>query len=105
VAISGLPRPPSIPEASGYFLVPAELEEAQSWPKVGLAEARQVYGMGFTSSNQPGSTTPYDKNLHKCSGNGLCVADAKLMLVSLNLNDTPVGYQPPKGPPVNIRLT
>jgi ABC-type bacteriocin/lantibiotic exporter with double-glycine peptidase domain len=30
-------------EASGYFLVPAELEEAQSWPKVGLAEARQVF--------------------------------------------------------------
>src|SRR5215472_1094854 len=27
------------------------------------------------------------------------------MLVSLNLNDIPVGYQPPKGPAVRIRLT
>jgi RHS repeat-associated protein len=92
-------------EASGYFLVPAELEEAHSWRNVSLAEAGQVYGMGFTSTNQPGSLTPNDKNLHGCGDNGLCAADAKLMLVSLNLSDTPVGYQPPKGPAVRIRLT
>jgi YD repeat-containing protein len=92
-------------ESSGYFLVPAELERAQNWREVGPAEARQVYGMGFTSTNQPGSLTPDDKNLHGCGDSGLCVTDAKLMLVSLNLNDTPVGYQPPKGPAARIRLT
>jgi hypothetical protein len=92
-------------EASGYFLAPANLEQAQSWREISLVEARQIYGMGFTKFSQPGATTPDDKAAHGCSGNGLCAADAKMMLVSLNLNDTPVGYQPPKGPPVKIRLT
>lgn len=35
----------------------------------------------------------------------MCVANAHTMLVSLNLNDTPVGYQPPLGPAVFFRLS
>ena len=31
-------------------------------------------------------------------GCGMCVYDVHEMVVSLNLNDTPVGYAPPKGP-------
>ena len=93
-------------EGSGYFLVPDSAGPADSWRVATAEEAQQVYGMGFTAQNQPGSTTPGDNNLNDSNcGAGMCVANAKTMVVSLNLNDTPVGYTPPKGPPVKIRLT
>ena len=36
---------------------------------------------------------------------GMCGYDITEMTVSLNLNDTPVGYAPPKGPPAFVTLT
>ncbi len=36
---------------------------------------------------------------------GMCAANAHTMMVSLNLNDTPVGYQPAIGPAVYVGLT
>jgi RHS repeat-associated protein len=63
---------------------------------------------GRSTSSQPGATTPNDI---KISGGcdkdstGMCVPDAHAMNVSLNLNDTPVGYAPQKGPSAFIRLT
>lgn len=90
-------------EASGYFLVPGRAASSAdaAWRTASAAEARQVYGMGYTAQSQMGATTPDDK----CSGRGMCVAGAKTMLVSLTLNDTPVGYLPAKGPSALIRLT
>ena len=35
----------------------------------------------------------------------MCGYDFTEMVVSLNLNDRPVGYAPPKGPPVYLTLT
>lgn len=92
-------------ESSGYFLVPTQEQPEAPWRTASLEEAREVYGMGFTNQNQPGATTPGDNSLRNDPNCGMCGADAKLMVVSLNLNDSPVGYQPPLGPSPRIRLT
>ncbi len=97
-------------EASGYFLVPVQKTAHQSnmpWRNASPEEATLAYGMGYTNSNQPTSTTPCDndKSSVATASNGMCVADAKSMVVSLSLNDTPVGYQPPIGPSPYVRLT
>ena len=97
-------------EASGYFLVPAKTRKLSSWRLATPDEAKRVYGMGQTNTNQMGGTKTVDNTVKtnpKCNGCScpMCDVNAKTMLVSLNLNDTPVGYQPPKGPSAKIRLT
>ncbi|SEG15179.1 YD repeat-containing protein, partial [Nitrosospira multiformis ATCC 25196] len=105
-------------EASGYFLVPAGTQKVASWRMATPEEARRIYGMGQTSVNQPGTTQKLDSNLTCSNPKGpvpltgsaasppaMCVVNAKMMLVSLNLSDVPVGYQPPKGPSAKISLT
>lgn len=92
-------------EGSGYFLVPTQSTPQLAWRDATEREASQVYGMGFTSINEPGATKPNDVDLNKNCGKGMCVANAKLSTVSLNLNDTPVGYTPALGPAVKIRLS
>jgi len=104
-------------ESSGYFLVPAEGAAtgiAESWRAVAAesAEAKAVYGMGTAYYSPWGMTTVSDaKNCTRCSLNnmapqpqpesgkpgGMAIASAHIMSVSLNLTDTPVGYQPQKG--------
>src|SRR5262249_39474669 len=91
--------------ASGYFLIPS----AQFGPglrEVTVAEANTVRGMGFTGSNDPDATRPSDTTAESENGNcGMCGYNVTEMLVSLNLKDTPVGYAPPKGPPVYVTVT
>jgi YD repeat-containing protein len=93
-------------EGSGYFLAPGDRHSA-GWRDVGVDEASQIRGMGFTSSNKPGATTPQDDKTKGCSprSGGMCGYDFTEMVVSLNLNDSPVGYAPPKGPPAYVTLT
>jgi RHS repeat-associated protein len=92
-------------ESSGYFLVPGEQPNSE-WRDVTSAEAAQVIGMGFTGSNDPTATTPQDDTAQGNNPNcGLCGYDFTEMTVSLNLSDTPVGYTPPKGPDVHVKLT
>ena len=92
-------------ESSGYFLVPEKALPA-GFRAVTLAEAGNVHGMGYTTNNDPGATSPDDDKGHDpCSGHGMCVANFHSMVLSLNLTDTPVGYAPPKGPPVFVTLT
>jgi RHS repeat-associated protein len=92
-------------EASGYFLVPAGTQKVASWRTATPEEARRIYGMGGTSNNQPGGIQTKDNNLTCPTSFPMCQVNAKTMLVSLNLNDTPVGYQPQKGPSAKISLT
>jgi YD repeat-containing protein len=92
-------------ESSGYYLVPSNAPQSSQWRTASLDEASRVRGMGYTTQNQPGATTPTDATARGCGSRGMCVADAKLMTLGLNLNDTPVGYSPQKGPPVLVRLT
>ncbi len=95
-------------ESSGYFLVPGR-ELAANWREVSATEARQVKGMGYTGSNESSATTPNDGKACNCDGqgssSGMTRYDFTEMVVSLNLNDTPVGYAPPKGPAAYVTLT
>ena len=92
-------------EASGYFLVPTGTRKLSSWRAATPEEAKRIYGMGQTNVNQAGATQTGDNALKPDPGCPMCIVNAKMMLVSLNLNDTPVGYQPPKGPSAKVRLT
>ena len=99
-------------EASGYFLKPRGVTNFADWRRVNSAEVQQVHGMGYTATSDPTATRPQDikvKNT-QCSlcppcGRGMCDYNVQEMLVSLNLNDTPVGYAPPVGPPAYVTLT
>ncbi|HSB97888.1 MAG TPA: RHS repeat-associated core domain-containing protein, partial [Spongiibacteraceae bacterium] len=97
-------------ESSGYFLLPSK-KLAEGFRSVSMAEASQVHGRGLTADQVPRATTPKDEKGHPpCSDSGppnggMCGANFHSMVVSLNLTDTPVGYQPPKGPSVFVTLT
>ena len=99
-------------EASGYFLVPASVVAANptaGWRMVGLhsAEAKAVYGMGNTFNVPPGACSNCDPATGDQGGDqpgGMTIAKARIMSVSLNLNDTPVGYKPQKGLPAQVTL-
>ncbi|MEQ1742928.1 MAG: RHS repeat-associated core domain-containing protein [Candidatus Nitrotoga sp.] len=92
-------------EASGYFLVPTKQLQS-GWREIQLAEADSLHGMGYTGSTTPANTTPQDdKTKPGDCNNGMCGYNFTEMVVSLNLNDTPVGYKPPKGPSVFTSLT
>ena len=106
-------------EASGYFLVPPG-PLPDGWTSVAADEAKTIYGKGDTggASQDP---KPGDKKSNPCGGNsgstgsmdngssgdasggegrGMSVYSFRLMLASLELTDTPVGYRPPYGNPV-----
>jgi YD repeat-containing protein len=113
-------------EGSGYFLVPESVMNANpkaGWRAVAASstEAKAVYGMGQASYPQKGANSQDD-----CSANprpplstsntptsplsgpirslAMTVCNAKTMVVSLNLSDTPLGYTPQKGKPVYATL-
>lgn len=97
-------------EASGYFLVPSDASSttpsSTEWRVATAEEANRVHGKGITDNNDPTATKPKDrKTCPERNGRGMCVANAHTMLVSLNLSDVPVGYEPQKGPSALIRLT
>lgn len=89
----------------GYFLVPAD-SMPTGWQTVTDAEGQKVFGKSGSSYPNPDAFTPKDKkpNCPPCC-NGMARASAHLMLVSLNIMDTPLGYKPPVGPPVNFTIT
>ena len=100
-------------QASGYFLIPAG-PLPSGWEAVGETEAAQVFGKGVTSGNDEDRTGPDD---HKSGGGGgpggpeprcsagMAVYSFHTLVVSLNIEDTPVGYQPPYGYPVYFTAT
>lgn len=95
-------------ETSGYFLVPSGALPA-GWRTVSDAEGARIWGKGQTSNNNPDDTSPDDKKKddpQSCpAGGGMAAANAHLMVVSLNIVDTPVGYRPPVGPAVRFTVT
>ena len=109
-------------EASGYYLALGK-QDLGPWRLVAAAEASHVRGMGYTQDNDPDDDTPDDpdcdcgggSNASGMSGPGEADSgdeDVGLtryafteMLNSLKLQDSPVGYVPPKGPPVPVTLT
>lgn len=98
-------------ETSGYFLVPPG-ELTRGWRAVEAQEGESVWGKGLTGDNDPGPHGPCDPSTpggNSCPKNdggckGMAVPRVHLMLVSLNINDEPVGYSPPVGPSVRFMV-
>jgi RHS repeat-associated protein len=90
-------------ETSGYFLVPPG-KLAPGWRSVEADEGASVWGKGLTAFSNPGDLGPPQTS--SCSGDGeaMAVSSVDLMLVNLNLSDTPVGYAPPVGPPARFTI-
>ena len=92
-------------EGSGYFLVP-EGRLPRGWTKVGVEEAKNVWGMGTTGDHDPtGTKCPDDKAKPGCGSGAMARYNFHTQVVSLNITDTPVGYTPPRGPDMHFRLT
>ncbi|HWD92517.1 MAG TPA: RHS repeat-associated core domain-containing protein [Verrucomicrobiae bacterium] len=92
-------------ESSGYFLVP-EGALPPGWQAVSLEEGATIRGKGVTGGRDPSAFTPNDPK--GCDGQdnfGMARANTHLMLVSLNIVDTPLRYFPPLGPAVKFKLT
>jgi len=94
-------------ESSGYFVVSGATLPT-GWRAVPDTEAQSVFGKGVTANSDPGSTTPYDlkENPDCVTGSaGMAVYNIHLFLVSLNIEDTPLRFAPPRGPPVAFTVT
>jgi RHS repeat-associated protein len=111
-------------ETSGYYLVPGHTG-LSTWRVVDNSEAGHVRGMGFTQSQDPNAVTVYAPRCRLCSGSSKASGSSAIieddfgspdddgmtqysfveMVSSLQLQDSPVGYAPPKGPPVPVTIT
>ena len=97
-------------EASNYFMV-ADNRIAglgADFGSVDAVAASTVFGRGQTGSSDASRTAPCDKKISSgsCTSNkGMARYDVHTMLVSLNIADTPIHYQPPKGPDIAFTLT
>lgn len=103
-------------EASGFFLVNAQVLPV-GWARVEDDSAADIWGKGLSaatdSSEGPGDGPECPTN---CGGPGggpggpppgppMAVPSIQMMLVSIILRDTPVGYAPPVGPSVRFTAT
>jgi YD repeat-containing protein len=94
-------------ETSGYFLIlPGDLPPG--WRTVNAKEGASVWGKGQTGSNDDKNDGCDDEQAQVCRAAedcpGMAVSSVHLMLVNLNIRDTPVGYSPPVGPPVKFTV-
>ena len=94
-------------EATGYFLIPSG-PLPKGWRSVSLAEGEKVWGRGNTGNNKntmaTGSGDPAPSSCSDPNGGDggpggpgaepMTSWSVHLMLVSLKLTDTPVGYSP-----------
>jgi RHS repeat-associated protein len=109
-------------ESSGYFLLPPGTLPP-GWRAVPADEGGKVWGKGNTDDNDPhrfgcndekssGGSCRDKPNCPRFGGGGgggpgpggMAVPSVHLMLVSLNIEDEPVGYSPPVGPDVRFTL-
>jgi RHS repeat-associated protein len=96
-------------EASGYFLVPPG-ELAHGWRNVRAREGESVWGKGNVppGPQSPGPCDPHTNGGNSCDKDepckGMAVPRVHLHVVSLNINDEPVGYSPPLGPAVRFTV-
>jgi len=102
-------------EGSGYYLVP-EGPLPAGWSEVGTEEASKVFGRGFTGAkDDPPPCPPQEKGAGESGDVGsspappcppinkkMPVADIDLFTVSPTLADTPLWYQPPIGPEMDM---
>ncbi len=97
-------------ESDGYFIVPAG-PLPPGWTSVGTEEGQTIWGKGATYGRDGNDFTPNDPCIPCDVLNGLesifgmTRYTASLMLVSLKLEDMPLRYNPPVGPPVEFKVT
>ncbi|PYK99815.1 MAG: hypothetical protein DME19_07335, partial [Verrucomicrobia bacterium] len=91
-------------EASGYFLVRSG-ELPAGWRGVSDSEANRVWGKGTTHKSDEDATTPDDQQTCKPASPGMAQWNVHLLLASHHVEDTPVGYTPPVGPPIYINAS
>ncbi|MEO7675667.1 MAG: hypothetical protein ABIV39_02755, partial [Verrucomicrobiota bacterium] len=98
-------------ETSGYFLIPPG-DLPRGWRTVDSKEGASVWGKGVTTASDPDPLRckdPKSGGGKSCNANpkcmGMAVSDCHLMLVSLNITDTPIGYSPPVGPSMDFTVT
>lgn len=111
-------------EATGYFLVPKDVESDPNWQRLDASEAKQVWGKGPTiqtrtgdagdknaSDPDPGKIRPNQANMSRpapdptCPVGGMCIYNIKESSVSVSLSDAPVGYEPPIGPSMKVKIS
>jgi RHS repeat-associated protein len=93
-------------EASGYFLVPDDVQTNAAWRVVEATEASRVWGKGPTSGTQPGNPGGPPSNTPKHKGDcPLCDYNIAESNVALTLSDVPVGYDPPIGPSTRVTVS
>ena len=100
-------------EGTGYFLLPSDFDLPKGWRTVSDAEGSTIWGKGPTSKASPPDpchkTTKDDcdkkKKCKKTSAKGMPDDSVDLVAVSLEINDSPLGYMPPVGPEISFDVT
>lgn len=90
-------------ESSGYFVVPAG-ELPQGWKAVDEAESGTIWGRGDVAVGDGNKTGPNAPKKGKGGGCGMAGWSIHHSLASLNIEDIPLFYDPPAGPPVHLRV-
>jgi RHS repeat-associated protein len=93
-------------ESSGYFLVPAGKLPA-GWRSVPEDEGGKIFGHGDTTGQDPNATRGDDEKNCPCEGGtcpGMAAYGFHYLTVSLNLADTPVFFNSPRGPQLAFTL-
>jgi RHS repeat-associated protein len=93
-------------EASGYFLVP-EGPLPAGWRPATEEEGAAIFGKGHSGTSDPGETGPNDPQTPDQCGGNIAMATYRfhILLASLSVSDTPVGYDTAVGPEVRVRVT
>lgn len=86
-------------EASGYFLVP-QGDLPSGWSHVNSREGANVWGKGGTNYRNPNPVPPPLKP--PCP---MAEYSMDMLLASLYIRDTPVGYSPPRGPDMHFLVS
>ena len=91
-------------ESSGYFVLPQK-HLPEGWRLANASEQASVYGRGLTQQGSPQATSSDDVKAKpsECT-NGCPKYNVHSMLVSLNIEDTPVFHSPAYGPPVSFKV-
>jgi len=89
-------------ETSGYFLIPPG-DLPPGWRNVDVQEGASVWGKGAPPFSDGDVYTPNDLQTGgTCPAAGMPTSSVHLMMVNLQVRDTPQSYTPPLGPPVRF---
>ena len=86
-------------ETTGYVMVPAG-EVPKGWETVSENEGRGVWGGCHTGTCNADCSDHHQKSSDPCDTTPMASCSMFFFLVNLHISDTPVGYQPARGPGV-----